>query len=126
MKFLRLLKDLRFLVFKKLRISIYFASCTPTKYLKIIELSNEKLKELELKFGNENIEYMYRFDSLNGNALQSEDDIIIYPAKHFITDKHTIKKAHDDIREELYKQINYFKKENKLLNVDFISFLITM
>ena len=70
---------------------------------------------IRIELFNENIEYMYQFDPLNGNEIKRKNDFIVYPAKHFITDKDTIKKAHNDIRDELAKQINYFKKQNKLL-----------
>ena len=70
---------------------------------------------IRIEVFDDKIEYMYRFDPLNGTEVQSEDDIVIYPAKHFITDKDTISKAHDDIRQELNEQINFFKKHDKLL-----------
>ena len=70
---------------------------------------------IRIEVFDDKIEYMYRFDPLNGTEVQSEDDIVIYPAKHFITDKDTISKAHDDIRQELNEQINFFKKRDKLL-----------
>ena len=70
---------------------------------------------IRIELFDDKIEYMYRFDPLNGHEVQSEKDIIIYPAKHFITDKETIKIAHDDIRSELSEQINFFKKSNQLL-----------
>ena len=68
---------------------------------------------IRIEIFDDKIEYMYRFDPLNGTELQAEDDIVIYPAKHFITDKDTINKASDDIRQELNKQINFFKNNNK-------------
>jgi len=45
-------------------------------HVKIIELSNEKLKELELKFGNENIEYI---NSTKNNITSAiiESDIVV-------------------------------------------------
>ena len=70
---------------------------------------------IRVELFNDSIEYMYRFDPFNGDEIQSEEDIVIYPAKHFITDKETIKKAHEDIRSELSSQIDFFKKNNQLL-----------
>jgi len=70
---------------------------------------------VRLEMFSDTIEYMYRFDPLNGTEIKKETSILIYPAKHFITDKDTIKVAHDDIRSELSDQINYFKKQDKLL-----------
>ena len=70
---------------------------------------------IRIEMFEDSIEHMYRFDPLNGTEIKKIENIIVYPAKHFITDKDTIKKAYDDIREELNQQINYFKKEGKLL-----------
>ena len=42
---------------------------------------------IRVELFNDSIEYMYRFDPFNGDEIQSEEDIVIYPAKHFITDK---------------------------------------
>ena len=70
---------------------------------------------IRIELFDNKIEYMYRFDPLNGTEIEPENNIVIYPAKHFITDKDTIKVAHDDIRKELNEQIDFFKKNNQLL-----------
>ena len=70
---------------------------------------------IRIELFNGSIEYMYRFDPLNGTEIKKEESVIVYPAKHFITDRDTIKVAHDDIRKELSDQVKYFEAENKLL-----------
>ena len=76
---------------------------------------------IRIELFDDKIEYMYRFDPLNGNEIQSEKDAIIYPAKHFIVDKETIKIAHDDIRQELSERVDFFKQNNQLLEAQRIN-----
>ncbi len=55
------------------------------------------------------------FDPLTGNVMDDLENIVIFPAKHFITTQPRIEEALINIRTELEERLDKFKKENKLL-----------
>jgi excinuclease ABC subunit B len=65
-------------------------------------------------FGDE-VEEINRIHRVTGEILQIEGEINIYPAKHFITEEEKLKQALKDIESELFHQVSYFNKNNKLL-----------
>ena len=65
-------------------------------------------------FGSE-IESIERFNSISGVVKGSVDSIAIFPAKHFITDKETILRVVNEIRDELTNRLEELRKNNKLL-----------
>lgn len=65
-------------------------------------------------FGNE-IESMHSFDPVTGEIIRSFDSLIIYPAKHFITDEDTVTGIVDEIRKELSERLEVLRSEGKLL-----------
>ena len=70
---------------------------------------------IRIELFDNQIEYMSRFDPLNGTEIVKESQVVIYPAKHFITDQDTIKIAYDNIHNELSKQVKYFTDNSMLL-----------
>ena len=65
-------------------------------------------------FGNE-VDQINRFDSISGEIKEELDVVVIFPAKHFITDKETILKVIEKIRHELSERLMSLRKNNKLL-----------
>jgi excinuclease ABC subunit B len=69
-------------------------------------------------FGDE-IEDIKAFDPLTGEDIFDEqakqDEVHIYPAKHYVVELDQLKKATVNIREELKERIQFFKKQNKLI-----------
>jgi len=69
-------------------------------------------------FGDE-IEGIKAFDPLTGDDIFDEEakngEIHIYPAKHYVIDKDEVRKAMKNIRKEMQKQVQTFKKQNKLI-----------
>jgi len=65
-------------------------------------------------FGSE-IEKIIKFDVLTGEQKESLDKVVIFPAKHFITDKSTTKNIIIDIRNELNERLEELRLNNKLL-----------
>ena len=59
-----------------------------------------------------------KFDPLTGKAISEEKEIFIYPAKHFVTPPEKMKKARENIREELEERIKYFKDLEKPLEAE--------
>lgn len=65
-------------------------------------------------FGDE-IEKIDEFDSLTGKKTASLQDIIIYPANHYVTPRPAISQAIVNIKKDLKEQIEIFTSQNKLL-----------
>ena len=65
-------------------------------------------------FGNE-VDQINRFDPITGEIKEGLDVVVIFPAKHFITDKETILKVIEKIRHELSERLESLRKNSKLL-----------
>ena len=70
---------------------------------------------VKIEFFGDEIERIQRFDPLTGKITESLESITIFPGKQFVTQTDKIKTAMKTIRKELREQIQYFEKENKLL-----------
>ena len=73
----------------------------------------DKCLRIEL-FGNE-VETINKFDPVSGEIYEELDSVVIFPAKHFVTDKETTLKIINEIRDELTNRLEFFRKNNKLL-----------
>lgn len=65
-------------------------------------------------FGSD-VESITRFDPLTGEILGEMDSAIIYPAKHFVTDRKRMKGIVKEIRTELNSRLADLRKNEKLL-----------
>ena len=65
-------------------------------------------------FGDE-IDGLSIINPLTGQSMRSEDEIYIFPAKHFVTPEERIKQAVAGIQGELDLRLNQFKSDGKLL-----------
>ncbi|MCK4689654.1 MAG: excinuclease ABC subunit UvrB [Candidatus Marinimicrobia bacterium] len=65
-------------------------------------------------FGDK-IEHIYSFNSLTGDIISEHKDIVIYPAKHFITSEDVLKRAIKTIEEELEIRLDELRESGKLL-----------
>ena len=65
-------------------------------------------------FGSE-VEKIVKFDVLTGHVKDILDRVVVFPAKHFITDKTTTKKVIKLIRRDLDKRLFELRSNNKLL-----------
>tara|TARA_B100000131_G_scaffold314715_1_gene351987 strand:+ start:1709 stop:3709 length:2001 start_codon:yes stop_codon:yes gene_type:complete len=65
-------------------------------------------------FGNE-VDGINRFDPVTGDIKEKLDKVIIFPAKHFITDKESMLSIVKEIRAELSDRLHQLRKNNKLL-----------
>ncbi|MGB9697198.1 MAG: excinuclease ABC subunit UvrB [Ignavibacteria bacterium] len=68
-----------------------------------IELTEEMVKKI-----------MY-FDRKTGATISTDESIAIYPAKYFVTTEQQINRAIVDIQRELQERLEYFRKQNKLV-----------
>jgi len=71
----------------------------------------EEHKVIKISFFGDEVERIMVVDSVTGEILNEPAEIDIYPAKHYITQEERLKKAINDIEEELESRLEYFKKE---------------
>ena len=68
-----------------------------------------------IELWGDEIEQISITNPLTGEVISRLDEVLIYPAKHFVTPEHRIEKAIKLIREELKEQLAKFESEGKLL-----------
>lgn len=72
-------------------------------------------KSFRITFNGDFIEKIEQVDPLTGDSLKEEGDIIIYPAKHYVTDAATYENVFEQIRRDLSVQVKDFEKRGKLV-----------
>ena len=77
--------------------------------------TGEKDEAIRLEFFDDEIENIKIIDTLTGKVIGSKNIVTLYPATLFSVSDEKMKLAISRIREELKDRIEYFKKENKLL-----------
>ena len=65
-------------------------------------------------FGNE-IEELCSFDPMTGKTINKMNDLAIYPANIYVTNRDSMQAAIRDIQDDLVKQVTYFKSIGKHL-----------
>lgn len=84
--------------------------------IEIMPADKEEIVRLELS-GNKLIK-ISRFESLTYKKIADEENIVVYPAKHFVVDEPLMQEAIGNIEKELKEQIKYFEKQGKLLEAE--------
>ena len=78
-------------------------------------------KAIRVEFFGDEIDRITEVDPLNGQVQNTLEDVIIFPASHYVVPQEKILKACDAIEQELDERIRYFKGEDKLLEAQRIS-----
>lgn len=70
---------------------------------------------IRVEFFGDEIEKISRINPLDNHILEVVNEYPIYPANHFITSKTILERAISTIKQELKERVEYFEKNNKLL-----------
>ncbi len=73
----------------------------------------EHVLRVEL-FGDE-IERISRVDPVTGELLGEVDDVVVFPATHYVAGSERMRRAIEGIEVELQERLDYFEKNGKLL-----------
>ena len=65
-------------------------------------------------FGDE-IESIQHFDPLTGEVYDELDHVAVWPASHYVTEKETMERGVQEIKEELHERVKWFEERGKLL-----------
>lgn len=83
--------------------------------IEIMPVSETMVYQIELLGG---VSRILKIDPVSSHILAEQQDIFIFPAKHFITDKKQLTVALKNIQKELDAQLKVFDKEGKLLEAE--------
>ena len=75
----------------------------------------EEDKAVRIDFFGDTIEQISEINPLKGDVLKSYDQMVIYPASHYVTKKQTRKKAVESIIVELKQRLEFLRSENRLV-----------
>ncbi len=70
---------------------------------------------IRITLQNDTVSTLEVLDPLTGNFVRTLDNVSIYPAKHYITNRESYQGVFKQIRHDLVLRLNELKKENKLL-----------
>ncbi|MBW2335152.1 MAG: excinuclease ABC subunit UvrB [Deltaproteobacteria bacterium] len=77
----------------------------------------EEDKAIRIDFFGDQVEAISEIDALRGKVTKRLKQAAIFPASHYVTQKTTLKKAMTSIIEELKDRMEYFRNEDKLIEV---------
>ncbi len=75
--------------------------------------SNQQALRIEF-FGDE-VESITETDPITGKTLRPLPKTIVFPASHYVSDRENLKRAMEEIREELAVQLRFFQNNNMLV-----------
>jgi excinuclease ABC subunit B len=64
---------------------------------------------------DDEIDSLQLFDPLTGRVRQKIPRFTVYPGSHYVTPRSTVLRAIESIKEELRERLDWFRKENKLI-----------
>ena len=82
----------------------------------VLEVYPAYLKDaFRIEFAWDEAERIRRIHPLTGDTIEEVESISVYPAKHFVLPEHQIRKALDDIRDELSTRYDELQSRGNLL-----------
>jgi len=78
-----------------------------------------------VEFWGDEIESLKSIHPVTGHTIEEHDEVVIFPANIFITSKKRVKSAIEEIQDDLVKQIDFFKGEQKLIEAQRIEERVT-
>ncbi len=64
---------------------------------------------------DDEIENLQLFDPLTGRVKQKIPRFTVYPGSHYVTPRETVLRAIESIKDELRERLDFFRRENKLI-----------
>jgi len=84
--------------------------------VEFMPVSENVMYAIEIESGR--VERISKIDPVSMQILKNENNVYVFPAKHFITEDVKVKKAIENIKKELALQLKKFEKEGKLLEAE--------
>ncbi|MFA5999645.1 MAG: excinuclease ABC subunit UvrB [Candidatus Paceibacterota bacterium] len=84
--------------------------------VEFMPVSETVMYQIEMSGGK--ISKITKVDPISSQIIKEEENIFVFPAKHFITEDEKKKRALINIKKELNEQLKKFEKEGKLLEAE--------
>jgi excinuclease ABC subunit B len=78
-----------------------------------------------VEFWGDEVESLKQIDPIDGSTMEEHNEVTIFPANIFVTTKARIKTAIEQIQDDLVRQIDFFKNEQKLIEAQRIEERVT-
>jgi excinuclease ABC subunit B len=78
-----------------------------------------------VEFWGDEVDSLKSIHPVAGHTIEEHDEVVIFPANIFITSKQRIKTAIEEIQDDMVKQVEFFKSENKLIEAQRIEERVT-
>lgn len=75
----------------------------------------EEDKAVRIEFFGDEIDSIAEIDPLRGTVIKRLQNIALFPASHYVTQKSTLQKAVESVTSELKQRTEYFRNEDKLI-----------
>jgi excinuclease ABC subunit B len=76
---------------------------------------------IRIELWGDEVDQLAIINPLTGQVIEKQEQIYIYPAKHFVTPESRIQAAVGEIRRELDEQLAHFREQGKLLEAQRLS-----
>jgi len=70
---------------------------------------------VRVEFFGDTVESLCEIDPLRGKVIRRVRRASIYPASHYVTSRRTLQRAMEAIAEELKERVDFFRRENRLI-----------
>lgn len=78
----------------------------------------ERVNAIRVEFDFDTIKRIRTFNVVSGEIIQDTEVLSLFPASHFLTDRHKLSQALARIEAELKERVAYFKEKNLLLEAE--------
>ncbi|HEV2972188.1 MAG TPA: excinuclease ABC subunit UvrB [Pirellulales bacterium] len=76
---------------------------------------------LRIEFWGDEVEQLSIINPTSGETIEKQEQLFIYPAKHFVLPEERVAAAIDSIKQELDERLNQLRDQNKLLEAQRLS-----
>jgi len=78
-----------------------------------------------VEFWGDDIDSIKSIHPVTGHTVEEHEEVVIFPANIFITSKQRVKSAIEEIQDDMMAQVDFFKKEQKLIEAQRIEERVT-
>lgn len=73
---------------------------------------------IRCSFFGDTIESIEYIEPLTYNRKESVDDVLLFPAKHFVSDRDVIDRIIPEIKKEMQDRVKFFESQDKLVEAE--------
>ncbi len=110
-------RRLVFMLYERNDISFHRGTCRVRGDVIDIFPVHEEDRAIRLEFFGDTVEAISIIDPLRGTVIEHLSEYTVFPGSHFVTSKDRLQTAVETIKVELNDRLNYFHKENRLVEL---------